>query len=343
MSPKTKVKVKGESLADKLNEVPTASEEIETAKLSDEELKEKNRANSDALFDKWDEIPFEPQDFMINVPIDSLESCVGYSSLIRQFHRTFTRSVAYYRSKEGGSLPIEEARARSFHACNNLEEAKKEFDMLMGLPLECLNFVDLAELFSFAPRVAERFWEHAKREGRNEFESGHLAANVTFPVGYMKGLWNIARYLGVRESFLDDWNPKGGIEIALVDMLAQTYFQWQYWIEQTVLRSETQPREEHHEYRKWKQWNEKTKNAKSWQDGYWFPPYVSEQRALEQAVQMADRFNRIFMRTLRQLRDLRRYSPVIINNPNQVNVAADGGQQVNVSNIDEEKTKKIIS
>ena len=38
------------------------------------------------------------------------------------------------------------------------------------------------------------------------------------------------------------------------------------------------------------------------------------------------------MRTLRTLRDLRRYSvPVTINNPRQVNIAADGGRQVNIS------------
>ncbi|MDX2031597.1 MAG: hypothetical protein SF339_13055 [Blastocatellia bacterium] len=44
-------------------------------------------------------------------------------------------------------------------------------------------------------------------------------------------------------------------------------------------------------------------------------------------MQMADRFNRLFLRTLRQLRDLRRYSaPITINNPGQVNIAADGGK-----------------
>ena len=55
-------------------------------------------------------------------------------------------------------------------------------------------------------------------------------------------------------------------------------------------------------------------------------------------VQMADRFNRIFMRTLRQLRDLRRYTQLTINSPNQVNIAADGGQQLNIaaSNKDSE-------
>lgn len=59
---------------------------------------------------------------------------------------------------------------------------------------------------------------------------------------------------------------------------------------------------------------------------------MSEHAAIEHAAQMADRWNRIYMRTLRNLRDLRRYSvPVTINNPQQVNIATDGGQQVNVA------------
>ena len=44
----------------------------------------------------------------------------------------------------------------------------------------------------------------------------------------------------------------------------------------------------------------------------------------------------MYMRTLRNLRDLRRYQvPVTINNPQQVNFAADGGQQLNISNPSE--------
>jgi hypothetical protein len=67
--------------------------------------------------------------------------------------------------------------------------------------------------------------------------------------------------------------------------------------------------------------------------GYWFRPFVSEQEAIEHAAQMADRWNRIYMRTLRNLRDLRRYS-VIINNPQQVNIAGDGGSQTNLARKD---------
>jgi hypothetical protein len=56
---------------------------------------------------------------------------------------------------------------------------------------------------------------------------------------------------------------------------------------------------------------------------------MSESQAVEQAAAMADRYNRIFLRTLRALRDLRRYAPaVIVQNAGQVNVR---GQQVNVA------------
>ena len=113
-------------------------------------------------------------------------------------------------------------------------------------------------------------------------------------------------------------------------MMAQAYFQWQYWVEQTVIRSETKPRTEHPDYSGFMVQKLEEYKRNGWDTGYWFKPTVSEQEALEHAVQMADRWNRIFMRTLRQLRDLRRYSVVTINNPTQVNIANEGGKQVNI-------------
>jgi hypothetical protein len=49
--------------------------------------------------------------------------------------------------------------------------------------------------------------------------------------------------------------------------------------------------------------------------------------AIDQAAVMVERFNRIFLRTLRALRDLRRYGPVVVHQAGQINV---GQQQVNV-------------
>lgn len=356
---KTKVKERSEELAEQLNQVPFENSEIQTPDSAEAETEkhnqladkfdadfkeqlEKDRAYQEEikeaqsqLFDRWESDEFAPNDFKIDIPIDSLESQVGYSSLVRQLHDSYTRMIAFYRSFAGGSLSAEEARERAFHRCENTEDAKKIFSRVMSYPYENISFDDLHQLCGYAPRVAERLWETIKEEGRSEFESGHLAANTMSPVHYMKQAWNIAKYLGVRESFINDWQPQGGIEVSLIDMLAQTFFQWQYWLEETIKRSQTEPRREHHEYQKWKEWNERTKNAHSWQEGYWFPPYVHEQAAIEHAVQMADRFNRIYMRTLRQLRDLRRYAPVTINNPNQVNITSDGGQQVNISKAED--------
>ena len=66
---------------------------------------------------------------------------------------------------------------------------------------------------------------------------------------------------------------------------------------------------------------------KTWDDT-WNPPRVSDSDAINQAAAMADRFNRIFLRSIRALRDLRRYSAtVIVQNAGNVNVAE---QQVNV-------------
>ncbi len=278
----------------------------------------------------------EKKDYQKEVAIDSLEASVGYGSLLRQMQHSHSERVAYYRSAEGGALSIEDARKAAFHPCKDAEEAKRKFDSLMSLPLEIIGFADIGELRAIAPRTAEAFWEWMKQEGRDQFESGHLASNSMLPVKYMRSAWTTACYLGLRESLADEWQPRGGIELSLIDMMAQAFLQYQYWTEQTVLRSQTEPRYEDQEYTRWKNWQREAK-TESWKHGYWDIPYVREQQALEHAAQMADRWNRIYLRTLRNLRDLRRYTPqVTINNPQQVNigeqvnVATDGGQQINV-------------
>jgi hypothetical protein len=285
----------------------------------------------DELFDQWDADEFVPEESMVEIPVDCLESIVGYSSLFRQMQHSFLRTVAFHKSDGGGAISDEEARAKAFHPCTDEVAAKKRFTTLMRIPLDLIHFVDLLELHLIAPRVAERLWELIKREGQKEFTSGHLSANITFPVGYMKEVWNIARYQGVRSTFIAEWVPKGGIELSLIDIMTQSYFQWQYWVEQTVKRSQTEVRREHPEYTEWMNRREREFRRQGWTDGHWSQPYVSEQEAIEHAVQMADRWNRIYMRTLRQLRDLRRYTPVSITNVSQVNIAAAGGKQINVT------------
>ena len=284
--------------------------------------------SSDDVFDQLDSEEFVPKDTM-EVFTESIEASVGYSSLIRLLNESYHDRITFFMSERGGSLNIEEARKKAFRRCEDTEEAKKYFRFLHSLPVDALNFGDLGSLWRAAPRVAERLWEQIKVEARKEFESGHSAANTVLPPGLTREAWQVARYLGVRESFISEWKPRGGIEISLIDMLAQTWFQWQYWLEQSILRAQTEPRREHRDYREWKARMEEQRASDSSGEGYWFQPYVSEQEALDHAVQMVDRWNRMYVRTLRQLRDLRRFSPVTINNAKQVNIAAEGGNQIN--------------
>lgn len=82
----------------------------------------------------------------------SIESCVGYSSLLRLLSNAYIEQVAYYRSEEGGLLPIEEARARAYRPCENEEEANGLFDQMMSVPVDWINMQDLLSLIGYAPR-----------------------------------------------------------------------------------------------------------------------------------------------------------------------------------------------
>lgn len=267
-----------------------------------------------------------------DVTIDSLEAATEFGSLLREMQHAYLERVAYHRSTAGGSYSLEEARAAAYHACTDIEEAKRELDKLRSYPIDMIGFVEMLPLMTIAPRMAEDFWDDMKADALMEFESGHLSSKALMPVGYMRTAWNTACYLGLRASLKHEWQPRGGIELSLIDMMAQAYLQFQHWVKESVLRSETRERDVHPDYEQWQRMKKPKEKAFGFLDGYWYRPFVGELTAIEHAAQMADRWNRIYMRTLRNLRDLRRYSvPVTINNPQQVNIAADGGQQVNVA------------
>lgn len=268
----------------------------------------------------------------VEVYADSIESSIGYDSLLKVMSKFFSSRVAYYRSESGGSLSLEEARKEVYRRNITNEEAGQLLDKIISMPTEHIGFDHLLELNGNSPATAQNMWEMIKREAQNEFESGHLAAEAFEPADYMTDAWNRASYLGLRESLCEEWQPKGGIELSMIDAIAQSWLQLQFWTKESVRRAGTNPRQEDHQFHEWKKWK-KEANPKQWENGYWDIPLVSEQTAIEHAAQMADRWQRMYFRAIKSLRDWRRYTPqqLTINNPNQVNIASDGGQQVNVS------------
>jgi hypothetical protein len=307
----------------KTEETETPLEAVSDTPVANDELTAEEKAGVEELIRN---LP----DPTVEVSLNSLEARIGYASLLRQMQHAYLRHVAYFRSPAGGSLPLEEAQARAYHPCRDEAEARAEISRLMSYPLDLVNFVDLLPLLDSAPEMAERFWELMKKQGRAEFETGHLASKSLAPVDYMKTAWQVASYLGLRESFIREWKPHGGLELSLIDTMAQAFLQFQYWVRESIVRSQTEPRREAYEYTEWKNWKRAERKAQGWGPGHWDVPYQREADAQNQAAQMADRWNRIYLRALRNLRDFRRYAPVTINNPQQVNIAADGGRQLNV-------------
>ncbi len=284
---------------------------------------------------------YECEDREMKVFANSIESSVGYNSLIRLLGNFFGRQVAYYRSEKGGYLTFEEAREKVYRKNFNEAEATKLLNHLLSEPVDQIGLRQLLQLHSDCPLMAENLWEGIKREAQREFESGHRAAAVFEPADYMEDAWNIASYLGLRESLCEEWRPQGGIELTMIDAIAQAWLQLQFWTKESVKRAKTKPREEDFAFHKWKEMQRDPK-VKQWQNGHWDIPDELEQNAVQQAAQMADRWQRMYFRAIRSLRDWRRYTPqVTINNPNQVNIATDGGQQVNVSKAEEDVTKVI--
>ena len=238
--------------------------------------------------------------------------------------------VKFFQSKVGGSLTVEEARAKACSETDDEEQASQTYKELMGLPVDMLWFGDLMRLWVHSPAKGEEFWELVKERAREEFESGYLGSQSFIPVQHLRKPWKVACYLGLRESFISEWQPRGGIELGLIDFLVQAYLGWQHFLSQLMLRSQTELRKSNEGYIQWQERFNPEAVDNGYTKGHWDLPYVSELNAIEHASRMADRWHRIYVRTLRNLRDLRRFS-VTINNTQQINIAAGDAPQVNVA------------
>jgi hypothetical protein len=181
-------------------------------------------------------------------------------------------------------------------------------------PPEEVSWFDLRQIARTDSDRAEARWEEIKRAALEELQTGYRAARACETV--TDGPWQRAQFLALRDDLAAEWQPRNGIERHLLDTMAQAqacYLQWlQTLTVYTALSNVGGDRLQREE-------------------GKWQAPRQTDADAIDQAAEMMDRFNRICLRTLRALRDLRRYSgPVFVQNAGQVNV---GGQQVNTTTI----------
>ncbi len=217
--------------------------------------------------------------------------------LAREMARAYKGMAEFYRDQMELSGTEADTKART---------PLDTYQELTQGPPNQISWGKLSKLAEHDPDAALTLWEHIKAEARDELESGHRAVSA---LDWESRPWERAQFLAIRAAFREEWQPQGGIEGTLIDMMAQTYTTYLTWMGRLVVDESI---------------------AAPKQDGYWQPPRLTAVQAMDQSAVMADRFHRIFLRTLRALRDLRRYIPaaVVVQNAGQVNV---GSQQVNIT------------
>lgn len=213
--------------------------------------------------------------------------------LARELSLAYKRAVDYYREKRGMSFKKADKEAR--RALRSLT--------LYNFDVEVISWLDLSREVPKDKAGAYEFWRYLKRFATDEFESGHRAASS---MSYNDTPFERAQFLAIRDALIAEWKPRGASELMLIDSMVQAYCAQLFWMEELHRRSVFEFKED--------------------RETKWLTPRVTTAEATEQAAAMLDRFHKIYVRALRNLRDLRRYAPnLVIQGAGQVNI---GQQQI---------------
>lgn len=233
-------------------------------------------------------------------------------SLARDLAAGFVGLVRSYRDVMGltPEQAVESARETGEWA---------ERDALEKPPDE-INWWTLSTLVEEKPEVVRAAWERIGEEARAELASGHRAARA---LEHDSRPWERARFLALRRAFREEWRPRGGIEDALIDAMAQAYTGYLAWLERLDIQATGEGKVEDHQIK---------------ERGYYLTPRVTTAQAMEQSAAMARRFHRLFLESLRALRDGRRSQSLHVGRAAQVNV---GAAQLNVA-LPVEREERVL-
>lgn len=163
-----------------------------------------------------------------------------------------------------------------------------------------------------------RLWEGIHGTAVADLETGMRAAKVVEQSQLDKPA-DLARFMALRLSLVEEWKPRPGVETMLVDMLCQAQAAYELWMSRHVTMVKTPSL------------SEPDGMEGSLAYGGWVQTRLTDAECEQHTFGMATRWQNQILRIVRALRDLRRMSPIIVQNAGQVNVAE---QQVNVATSD---------
>jgi len=189
-----------------------------------------------------------------------------------------------------------------------------------------VSWLDLVNLLEQDPERGQAAWQRLKDEAALELRTGlRTARGLERPVTSRP--YERAQAMVILDGLRASLAPHDRLEDLLVQQMASAYELHLRWQGLVVHRMESEVWQGERD-RRWalEQMSPRQRERHQDMDG-WLSPRLAESEALEQAVLLADRYQRAFLRLMKAFRDNRRLVGAVIVAGGQVNIAE---HQVNV-------------
>lgn len=245
--------------------------------------------------------------------MNELATCSGEAlDVAREMAQAYKGMVEFYCAnfKDEAGAPITTDKARAMtesHRAQLVEDIRAKLER----EPKAVSWHDLETLAREDSTLPAQAWQEIKNFALEHHRRGAPTIEATQSL-YGQSPYERAQMLALRDELRRGWQPQNGIEAAIIEQMALAHWQYFRWINRLTTLENMHERHLRLEH------------------GEATLPRVNEAQASDTAAAMSDRFNRVFLRCVRSLRDLRRY-PVTVNAPGaQVNI---GEKQVNIGQV----------
>jgi hypothetical protein len=223
---------------------------------------------------------------------DALAECTEAGPLASELAHAYGRMVTFYRDQLEMSGPEADARARGTD--DSPVEAAADLARIRDRPPDQVGWFDLNRVANRDPQAVADLWDGLRAAARNEFDTGHRAARA---LDWDGGPWDRARFLAIRDSFRAEYDPRPGMEAALVDLAAEALGDYLEWTEAVHRQAGTEMERERNDLER---------------HGKRKPRHVWTNELMAESARMAEQAHARFLRTIAALGDLSRSAPVYV-------------------------------
>jgi hypothetical protein len=195
-------------------------------------------------------------------------------------------------------------------------------------PADQVSWWELSHALESDSERGQALWGAIKAEAREELATGFRAARAVEPSAVNGRPYDRAQFGVILDALRTALEPRDGLEHLLVQQMAAAHELLLRWQARAVQRMDLEVWHGDADRRRQLEAMSPARRERHQAVEGWVPPRLSDAEAVEQAVALADRYQRGFLRLLKAFRDTRRVVGTLVVAGGQVNI---GERQVNVA------------